>query len=139
MGDLEGLSRIPPGERVLLLSHCLRPSGSCPGKFSRDGLECPEACPEACLLKEFRETASRLGYKGVCIAAGGAMAVNFVKKHRPRGIVAVACSRELEEGVERVMRMGLPEPPVIVVVPLLRDGCIDTEVDAPSVLRAIAA
>lgn len=139
MNGLDKLSQVPPAERVLLLSHCLRPAQSCPGKFSREGLICPETCPEACCLKDFRETALRLGYRGVCIAAGGAMAVNFVRKYKPKGIVAVACSRELEEGVERVMHSDLPETPVIVVIPLLRDGCVDTEVDSAKVIEAITS
>jgi hypothetical protein len=67
------------------------------------------------------------------------MAVRFVKERRPKGIVAIACPKELEEGVAAVAEMsrGNSDPPAIVTVPLLRDGCVDTEVDVDQALRAI--
>jgi hypothetical protein len=59
------------------------------------------------------------------------MALKFVAAMRPRGIVAVACAKELAEGIEAVGgaagRDG--DEPVIVVVPLCKEGCHDTEVD----------
>ena len=137
---VERLSGIAPAERVLLLSHCLRPSQTCPGKFDKKGLNCPADCSEDCVIKRFKEAAMKLGYKGVCIAAGGAMALRFVKEHNPKAIVAVACDKELGEGVEGVKKMaeGMAEMPAIVVVPLLSDGCVDTEVDEALVQEAIA-
>ncbi len=136
----ESLSRVDPSQRVLLLAQCLRPSQTCPGKFDKTGLKCPEDCSQDCILKRCKDTASKLGYNGVCIAAGGAMALRFIKEHNPRGIVAVACDKELAEGVEGVKQMASDEQevPVIVVIPLLRDGCVDTEVDEEQVLKAIA-
>jgi len=82
-----------------------------------------------------------LGYKGVCIAAGGAMALRFVKEHSSQGIVAVACDKELEEGIEAVEKTvqdGM-EMPVVEIVPLLSDGCVDTEVDEELLLKTIAS
>ena len=36
MTDIEKqLSQVDPSQRVLLLSHCLRPSQTCPGKYSK--------------------------------------------------------------------------------------------------------
>lgn len=134
------LSQVAPAQRVLLLSHCLRPSQTCPGKFNKQGLTCPQDCSEDCLLARFKDLASKLGYKGVCIAAGGAMALRFVKEYNPEGIVAVACNKELAEGVEGVKKMAGDErkAPPILLIPLLSDGCVDTEVDEERVLQAIA-
>ena len=136
----ERLVAVDPSYRVLLLAQCLRPSQTCPGKFDKKGLACPEDCSENCVIGRLREFALGLGYSGVCIAAGGAMALRFVKEHNPRGIVAVACDKELGEGVDGVKELfeGSKEIPAIVVVPLLRDGCVDTEVDEEQVLKAIA-
>ena len=100
----EELSRVDTSERVFLLSHCLRPSQTCPSKFDKKGLACPEDCSQDCVIRRLKEIAFRLGYKGVCIAAGGAMALRFIKEYNPRGIVAVACDKELAEGV------GAPPP-----------------------------
>ena len=138
---LEKLSATDPGERVLLLSHCLRPSQSCPGKFDRKGLICPPDCEQDCVIGRLKEAAISLGYKGVCIAAGGAMAVRFVAEQDPRGIVAVACHKELVEGVEAVesmARSGDKEAPVIATIPLSKDGCVDTEVNEELALEAIS-
>jgi pyruvate,water dikinase len=54
--------------------------------------------------------------------------------------VAVACHKELEMGLEAVTKMG-QEPdwgmPATVIVPLSKDGCVDTEVDVGRVLEVI--
>jgi hypothetical protein len=66
--------------------------------------------------------------------------VQFVKDNSPRGIVAVACHKELEEGIHGVRELsdvdGSELP--IVVVPLTKDGCVDTEVDLEQALEMIA-
>ena len=134
------LSRIDPSRRVLLLAQCLRPSQTCPGRFNKTGLVCPENCTEVCVLGQFRKAALRLGYKGVCIAAGGAQSLRFVEENSPEGIVAVACDKELTEGIEAIHR-GVKdnhEAPVGVIIPLTKDGCADTEIDVKRVLEAIA-
>ncbi len=125
------LAAVEPVDRILLLSHCMRPSQTCPGKQSKSGLLCPEDCDQPCVVGRLRRLAQALHYKGVCIAAGGKMAVRFVQDTKPRGIVAVACPKELAEGVEAVQDLEGDghKAPVIVSVPLLTDGCIDTTVD----------
>lgn len=133
------LAATRPAERILLLSHCLRPSQTCPGKLSKAGLICPEGCDQPCVAGRLRRAALALGYKGVCIASGGSMAVRFVRDTGPQGIVAVACRKELEEGVEAVGSLDdNGRGPAIVVVPLLTDGCIDTTVDEELAQEAIA-
>jgi hypothetical protein len=134
----EQFSNIPPEERVLLLSHCMRPSQTCPGKYSKQGLECPDDCQEICSIGSLRRTALRLGYKGVCIAPGGRLALKFVKEKLPRGIVAVACYKELEEGIEAVKELAAEGIPPIVPVPLTADGCVDTVVDEKYALEIIS-
>jgi len=138
----ETLSEIVPSERVLLLSHCQRPSQTCPGKFDKKGLICPEDCNEECVIKRFKQAALGAGYKGVCIAAGGAMAIRFVKEHNPAGIIAVACHKELAEGIEAVSELvkdekDLKEMPAILTIPLISDGCVDTEADEQKVIETI--
>jgi hypothetical protein len=135
----EEFAKIDPSERILLLPQCLRPSKACVGKFNKTGLVCPEDCTADCVMRTFREEALRQGYAGVCIAAGGKMALRFVKENGARGILAVACDEELRMGVEAVQEMNLDadQMPTIVVVPLLKDGCVDTEVDSAMVLRTI--
>ena len=139
MANEEAFARTEPGERILLLPQCLRPSKNCPGRFGKEGLVCPEDCTETCVVPAFRREATRLGYRGMCIAAGGKMALRFVTETHPKGIVAVACPEELTMGVAAVE--GASEyhngTPAIVIIPLIKDGCVDTEVDPDLVIRAI--
>ena len=135
----ERFSLIHPSQRILLLPHCLRPSQTCPGKYTKQGLECPEDCAEDCTIGRLRRTALRLGYKGVCIAPGGRLAVKYVKENSPKAIVAVACQKELEEGIHGVRELsgGDELAPPIVIIPLAKDGCVDTEVDEEQALKIV--
>ncbi len=129
---------IDPSERILLMSHCLRPSQSCNAKYDKKGLICDDNCNELCVIGRLRKIALALNYKGVCIAPGGSLAVKYVKEIVPEGIVAIACHKELEEGIEAVEQLaGEIKAPVVLTVPLTKDGCVDTEVDENVALRAI--
>jgi hypothetical protein len=136
----ERFARTDPSERILLISHCLRRTDTCTAVYGEWGLECRN-CGSDCAIRRLTEAARELGYKGVCVAPGGSMALRFVKETRPRGIVAVACAKELAEGIEAVGNGSRQEGegPAIVVVPLLKEGCHDTEVDIEQGLRALAS
>lgn len=131
------LASIEVSGRILLLPHCLRRADTCQGKYSKWGLECVECNPE-CPVNLLRSTAIKHGYKGVCVAPGGRLAVKYVKETRPKAVVAVACEKELEEGVHGVQEAAEGEAPLMVVIPLTRDGCVDTEVDIDEARRIIS-
>ncbi len=135
------LAGVPPSERVLLISHCLRPSELCEAKMSKKGLQCRDDCPNRCAIGKLRILAQELGYKGVCIAPGGSMALNYIRQKKPKATVAIACRKELQEGMEAIDEMikneGFEEMAAIVPVPLSSDGCVDTEVDCKYAERII--
>ncbi len=133
------LKSIPPGERILLLPHCLRRVDTCQAKYSKQGLECV-ACNPECAINRLRAAAIKLGYKGVCVAPGGKLAVNYINENRPGGIVAVACQKELDEGVGSIEGItGNGYSPAIAIIPLSRDGCVDTEVDLGLALNILCS
>ncbi len=137
--DEERLPFVPPSQRILLISHCLRVSDRCKAKAGPRGLDCIE-CTPTCQVNILRKTALDYGYKSVCIAPGGSMALKFIKETRPLGIVAVACQKELEEGMESVKQLiegNERHAPPIVLVPLTRDGCVDTQVDVEAAIGKI--
>ncbi len=134
--DLQKIARIPAGERILLLPHCLRRAESCKAKYNANGLECT-ACNPDCAINKLRKIALDLGYQGVCVAPGGRLAVNYVDETRPRVIVAVACQKELEEGIGNISEFTGNYSPMIVVLPLTKDGCVNTEVDVDSVMKVL--
>jgi geranylgeranyl diphosphate synthase type II len=134
---VENLAQIDPSKRILLLPHCLRQSNTCIAKYNGQGLQCQECNPE-CAVNRLRTAAINYGYKGVCVAPGGRLAVKFVKESFPEAVVAVACQKELEEGVHGVRELtGQDYKPLIVIIPLLKDGCVDTVVDTEKALKVL--
>ncbi len=136
---------IKPDQRVLLVSHCMRSSEECTAKMTKAGLGCRDDCSNRCSIGRLRILAEKQGYKGICIAPGGSMAIKFIRKKNPKGIVAVACMKELAEGVDAVNELEGNEKdngssnnvPIVLSVPLLKDGCVDTEVDEEEAERII--
>ena len=137
---------IKPDQRVLLVSHCMRSSEKCTAKMTRTGLGCRDDCSNRCSIGRLRILAEKQGYKGICIAPGGSMALKFIREKNPKGIVAIACMKELAEGVDAVKEFegngrnngSSNNVPVVISVPLLKDGCVDTEVDEEEAERIIS-
>jgi hypothetical protein len=128
--SVNGVARVPFAQRVLLLPHCLRPSQDCPGKMTKQGLDCTECSITSCAIYQLRAAAAEAGYMGVCVAPGGRLAVRFLAERQPAGVVAIACDKELEDGLEAIAQMEWTNGrPAVATVPLSRDGCVDTQVD----------
>jgi hypothetical protein len=134
----DGLDKVPFSQRVLLLPHCLRPTLDCLGRMTKQGLECGACDREDCAIYLLRTAAVGAGYGGICVAPGGRLAARFVAEHQPSGVVAVACHKELAQGYEAVGKMALDGGlPASAVVPLLVDGCVDTQVDVAAAISVI--
>jgi hypothetical protein len=129
---------VPFSQRVLLLPHCLRPSQNCPGKMTKQGLNCAGCILTDCAIYKLRVAATEAGYSGVCVAPGGRLAVRFLAEHQPTGVIAIACDKELEEGLEAIAEMAWEGGrPTVVTFPLSQDGCVDTKVDVEAALEII--
>ena len=134
------LAGIPPHERMLLLPHCLRPSEGCPGRMTKQGLDCSRCEREDCAIWRILQEATALGYTNVCVAPGGRLAVRRVIETHPQAVIAVACDKELREGVEALQTVDWPSsPPPVIQISLLRDGCVDTAVDMQVVRSFLSA
>ena len=136
----ERFTHVHPSQRVLLISHCLRNSRICKAESEETGLKCVSCDPD-CQVNIINNKAISLKYKGICIAPGGSMALKFIKDNEPRAIVAVACKKELEEGIESVKKISgteVDEVPPIIIAPLTKDGCVNTEVDIDQVIEKIS-
>ena len=74
------------------------------------------------------------------------MAIKFIREKNPEGIVAIACMNVVAEGVVAVLAVegngrnngSSNNVPVVISVPLLKDGCVDTEVDEEEAERIIS-
>lgn len=86
-----------PPEKVLMLTpHCLQRS-DCPIRLTHDVGRCKRCgkCPIDGLLA----LSDRYGV-GLAVATGGTIARRIVVERRPRLILAVACERDLAEGIQ---------------------------------------
>lgn len=123
-------ARAPFEERALFLSHCLRSSADCEAGMGDEGYLCGNC--GCCDIGHIKEEADGLGYK-TFVVPGGSMVFKIIKKHQPRAVAGVACYYELEEAFEKLTIVNIPYQGI----PLLKDGCKDTEVDVQRVLDVL--
>lgn len=119
-----------PAERIiLLLPKCLQ-SGECEVRLKGNLLLC-RRCGR-CKLKPLRDLAESLGV-GSLIATGGRDAARRAREDGIDVVVAVACERELAEGIRAVF------PKRVVPLPISwpHGECNDTDVDVEQVRQAL--
>lgn len=68
-----------------------------------------------------------------CMARGGREALNYVREKNIEAVVAVACEKELVDGI----RACFPKPVLAVTNHRLNGPCRDTCVDIPAVEEAL--
>lgn len=116
---------------LVLLPRCLQWS-ECVHMVSQDVSRC-RRCGRCAIAEILRATEDM--DVAIHVSTGGTQARRLVLERRPRAIVAVACERELTEGIGDVG--GIP---VLGVINRLPQGpCHNTDVDTASVTRAIEA
>ena len=120
---------VPLRRRLLLLPKCLSAAGECRAEIDADGLHCAE-CGH-CDLGALKREAEALGY-GVIIAEGTTAVVSQVLEGYADAILGVACLDSLEKSFERITEVGISHQ----AVPLLRDGCVNTEAEV-DLIRAL--
>lgn len=121
--------KVLPHEILLLLPHCLQYS-ECPHKITVHVANC-RRCGR-CLIGELLALKDRCGFN-LGVATGGTLARHYVRKYRPRAIVAVACERDLSSGI-----LDTNPLPVLGVVNERPHGpCFNTTVSLAQVEGAI--
>jgi geranylgeranyl pyrophosphate synthase len=128
--NIETFSEIPFENRLLLLPKCLRSTAKCKGTFDEIELVCA-GCGN-CVLHKFKSTGEKLGYT-VLIAEGTPVVVRILLRGKIRAILGVSCLTTLEKVFYKLTKSGI----VGYAVPLLRNGCKDTDVDVEEVLDSI--
>ena len=122
-------AKCPPNSLLILFPHCIQYS-KCPQKITLDLGEC-KRCGK-CKVKNLIELAEKYGVQ-IAVASGGRVALQRVKSEEIRGVVAVACEKELRIGLMAAM------PKAIIAVPNLRPHgyCKDTDVTMEEVEKEI--
>lgn len=119
-----------PAERILLLlPHCLQ-QHDCQRRITFNPYNCIRCgkCPVGALL----DLADRTGVK-IAVATGGTLARRHIKEKRPLAVVAVACPRDLGQG----MLDAHPVPVAGVENSRPVGDCLDTQVDIAVVEETI--
>jgi hypothetical protein len=121
-------SRVASKDRILVVPQCLR-HAKCPARLdSRVGITCKK-CGK-CIVGDLKIEAERMGY-GFYIVPGGRFVERIVRKVKPKAALGVACPKDLNIAMHDLAKT----PCVVQGVPLIRDGCFQTEVDLKELLR----
>ncbi len=123
------MSKCPPSSLLILFPHCIQWS-KCPQKITLDLGEC-RRCGK-CKVKDLIELSEKYGVQ-VAVASGGRVALQRVKAEEIRGVIAIACEKELRIGLMAAM------PKAIMAVPNLRPHgyCKDTDVTMEEVEKQV--
>lgn len=117
------------GQVVILAPHCLQES-HCPVKITTDISNC-QRCGN-CDIAGLIEVAEKYGAI-LRVATGGTLARKIIAETRPRGVVAIACERDLSSGIQD----SNPLPVMGVLNRRPHGPCHDTEVDLERVEEAL--
>lgn len=126
----ESLAAVPFNRRLLLLPKCLRSTLQCTATVDEFGLLC-QGCGR-CHIGKLRAEAQALGYV-VLVAEGAAVVMSLVATGQIEAIIGVSCLPALERIFPCIEAAGVPA----VAIPLLFDGCKETELDIDWVWEAL--
>jgi len=124
----DAFASVPFDKRLLVLPQCLRSSASCSASFNSNGLICSHCA--LCPISDIQSRAEQLGY-GVAVAEGVTSVTMYAIEGQADAILGVACLDSLEKSHGRISDWGIPH----LAVPLLTDGCKDTEADLDELNR----
>ncbi|MBL7106042.1 MAG: polyprenyl synthetase family protein [Phycisphaerae bacterium] len=126
----EAVAATPYEKRLLLLPKCLRDNENCPADFDQLGLAC-ENCG-SCPIGDIKSQAEELGLM-VLIAEGSPIVMSLIQTGKIEAVIGVSCLSVLEKTFPYIEAGAVPS----LAIPLLYDGCVNTNVDVDWVLDAI--
>ena len=129
---MEEFSKVKAKDRILILPQCLR-NIKCPARLdSNIGIACKEC--GLCVIKDLKREAERLGY-GFYIVPGGSFVSRIVRAVKPKAALGVACARDLNMAMHEIYRCNT----IVQGVPLVKEGCVQTEVNLEELLDRLYA
>jgi len=124
------IKSIPPKDKIVFIPHCLRPANVCKATLGKFGYEC-KGCENrnSCKIYKIKMKAEKMGYKSF-IVPGGSMVMNIIERLKPKGVIGIACLKELVIALENINIPGQ-------AIELLRDGCVNTDVNLKKVFEVL--
>ena len=117
----EKFKQLPNKDKAIFLPHCLRHQ-ECPAKIGSVGLECIKC--GRCKIGEFKDKAEKAGYN-LFVVPGGSLVKKIISNNNFKAVLGVACNVELEQAFDMLKK----EKIISLAIPLLKDGCVNTEVE----------
>ncbi len=124
------VSTVPFDRRVFLIPHCLRDKKTCTAEMDEFGLLCRE-CGK-CAIGTLKKEAESLGYL-VLVAEGTTLVTSLIEQGRIDAVLGIGCLSSLEKTFPHVASNAVPG----LAIPLLRNGCINTQVDVRWVMDTL--
>ncbi len=121
--------KFKPSELLILLPHCLQ-NTECEIRITVDINKCNN-CGK-CNIGNLAEIADKYNIP-IAIATGGTLARKIIIEHKPKFIIAVACDRDLVEGMHEVF----PIPVYGVLNERPFGPCVNTKVDVTNIESAL--
>jgi geranylgeranyl pyrophosphate synthase len=113
---------VPYNRRIFLLPQCLKNSRLCQGQQDELGLLCSE-CGN-CSISGFLREAENLGYVAI-VTEGTTITARLIESGKVDAVIGVGCMEVLQKMFVSVSKFSIPG----IGIPLLSDGCIDTQAD----------
>lgn len=121
--------------RALFLPHCSRKymDHRCQAEFIPElsTYKC-QHCSEDCSINKATKIGESAGYD-VYILPGGSCIPKILRENNYEGIVGVACPHEIQLGMKQLEKIGVPYQ----AIPLLRNGCSNTEFNMETLKQAL--
>ena len=121
--------KLSPEQLLLLVPHCIQ-RWDCPNRITSTVKNC-KRCGR-CMINELIGISEKYGI-ALEVATGGGAALRTLKEHSPKAVVAVACEREMVDGI----RDALPLPVLGILNERPEGPCKNTVVDPVKVESAI--
>ncbi|WP_340820716.1 DUF116 domain-containing protein [Methanolobus sp. WCC4] len=116
-------------KRMIIAPHCMR-SMDCPASSKKTGIQCV-ACGK-CIFTELKRDAPKYGYD-LYIVTGSSFVKHVIKEKDYDAALLIACDYELNK-----VMMGLKGKNLITYgIPMLNDGCFNTEVEYEKVIETL--
>jgi geranylgeranyl pyrophosphate synthase len=116
--------------RLLILPQCLKNNSSCSALVDDMGLICA-GCNQCSINSVLNEAEAR-GY-ATLVAEGTSSALTLVEEGSVDAILGVSCLESLQKSFSKVVSSSIPS----LAIPLLNNGCSNTEVDNAWLLNEI--
>lgn len=117
------------GKKIIIGPHCMRHPKCKATCNSRIGYVCTRC--GLCKYAKIKKACDNMNYL-LFIVPGDRFVKKILALHKPKKVLGIACFEELNESMQAISTL-MP----VQGIPLLRDGCFNTDVDVDAVVKKL--